>query len=228
MEITLKYLGVSAAAALTTVICFLLMQFLIQHSLEQAPELDIVRFSAPIMEQAPEIMQDVRQRPTRLVPAELPPDPEGIPISPEDVRVTVKALRPTPGSVAELVDTARQDFQPFPPIQDLMPIYVVQPVYPFSAVMKEIEGFVLINFSVRANGTVVNPVVVDSAPGRLFDDAALSAVAKFKFQPRTIGGDTMSVQDVQMRFVFRLDAASGSGKTRVETQLINTTPGSGG
>jgi protein TonB len=48
--------------------------------------------------------------------------------------------------------------------------------------MKEIEGFVVVEFTVRENGTVSNPMVVSSEPDILFDDAALHAVARFKFK----------------------------------------------
>ena len=156
---------------------------------------------------------EVRQRAMRVVPAELPPTPEGTPIAPSDVMRSVKADRPTFGSV--VIDPGESDFELYPPVQDLIPLYVVQPVYPFRAVMKEVEGYVIVNFNVRANGTVQNPVVVESIPGTLFDEAALSAVAKFKFQPRMVGGDAIPVNDVQLRFVFRL-GVDGRGLANVE------------
>ena len=97
-----------------------------------------------------------------------------------------------------------------PPVKTLVPLAVVQPVYPFSAAMKEIEGFVLVQFSVDANGIVRDAVIIDSAPGRTFDDAALSAIRKFRFQPRMIGGDAIPTQDIQMKFAFSMESSYAS------------------
>jgi protein TonB len=72
--------------------------------------------------------------------------------------------------------------------------------------MKDIEGFVVVEFSVRDNGTVANPVVVNSEPEVLFDQAALSAISRFKFRPRSVGGDHVQVDKVQLKFAFSLES----------------------
>ena len=84
--------------------------------------------------------------------------------------------------------------------------------------MKEIEGYVVVNFGVRENGTVKNPVVVESSPGSLFDEAALSAIDKFRFHPRTHLGDPLAVDDVRMRFVFELNETGAD--TRIAEQEV--------
>ena len=93
-----------------------------------------------------------------------------------------------------------------PPVKDLAPMFVVHPIYPFAAVMKEIEGYVLVQFSVRENGSVADAIILESEPRSTFDDAALSAIRKFKFQPREVGGDPIPVEKIQLRFAFTLES----------------------
>jgi len=57
-----------------------------------------------------------------------------------------------------------------------------QPVYPFSAKRKNIEGQVTVRFVVDKTGMVLNPVVIDSTPEGVFEDAALKAVSKWRFK----------------------------------------------
>ncbi|MEX0943408.1 MAG: energy transducer TonB [Pseudomonadales bacterium] len=217
----LKYLAVTASAFVATLLCFLLMQTLIATGTGPLTETDPPDISAPLLPpMQPEEMREVRTRANRIVPAQLPPAPDGVSIAPEEVIVTVHAERPTFGSIADFLDSDAMDFEIYPPLSDLVPLYVVQPVYPFAAAMKGVEGFVLVNFSVRENGTVLNPVVVASEPGELFDDAALSAVGKFRFQPRTVGGDAVIAPDLQIKFLFRLEtAAAGSPRPSIQSTL---------
>lgn len=205
-----KYLIIGAAALLTTILCLLLMQALIATELRGTPPMDPPRISAPLEPIDQEIEhRETRTRPWRVLPAEMPPEPDGLPIPVQEPQILVKATRPSFGSIADNLDTEALDFELVPPVRDLVPLYVVQPVYPFKAVMKEIEGYVLVSFGVRQDGSVVNPVIIESDPGTLFDEAALSAVSKFRFQPRMMAGDPVSVEDLKLRFLFRLQPGDG-------------------
>jgi len=208
VPVSVKFLVIAVGAMLTTVLCFLIMQFLVTVSIERAPELEPPRLSAPVMPSIRDFeRREVRSQPMRYMPSEPPPAPDGIPIAPEEMTVLVKSPRPTLGSIAQIMQEGDFEFDLQPPLRDLVPLFVVQPVYPFKAVMREIEGFVVVNFSVRENGTVVNPVVIESEPGTLFDEAALSAISKFRFQPRLVGGDPVPVSNLQLKFLFKLDTS---------------------
>ena len=63
----------------------------------------------------------------------------------------------------------------------------VTPVYPFQATVSGIEGRVVLRFIVDENGEVQNPVVIKAEPEGVFEEAALAAIAKYKFIPATIG-----------------------------------------
>lgn len=215
-----KYLIIAAAALLTTILCLLLMQALIATELHATEPMDPPRIAAPLEPIDRKIERpETRRQPWRVMPAEVPPEPEGLPIPLQEPQILVKAKRPSFGSIAENLDTEALDLELVPPVRDLVPLYVVQPVYPFKAVMKEIEGYVLVSFGVRQDGSVVNPVVIESNPRTLFDEAALSAVSKFKFQPRMLAGDPVSVEDLKLRFLFKLRRGGGEGSL-VQSEIL--------
>jgi len=68
------------------------------------------------------------------------------------------------------------------------------PKYPSGALRKGIEGSVLLEFAVDADGRVVAPRVVDAAPPGVFERAALDAVSKWSYQPLGIETKGMVVR----------------------------------
>lgn len=146
-----------------------------------------------------------REKPQKALPLQPPPDPMATMFN-LATRVELEAARPTFGSLADRIGPVDIQLDLIAPHSDLSPLFVVQPIYPLSAAMREIEGFVLVEFSVRDNGTVANPVVIASEPDVLFDQAALNAVSRFKFKPREVGGDVVRVDKVQLKFAFQLNS----------------------
>ncbi len=71
---------------------------------------------------------------------------------------------------------------------DIVPIVVIRPMYPRDAAMRGLEGWVKVEFTVTAIGTVKNPKVVDSSPPKIFNREAIRAILKWKFKPRVIDG----------------------------------------
>ncbi len=87
---------------------------------------------------------------------------------------------------------------------DLMPIVKVAPIYPVEAQKQRIEGYAVIEFVVTELGSVADPVVVESNPSGVFDQAALAAVVKFKYKPRVVHGQPVEVSGVRNRIAFAL------------------------
>ncbi|MBT4162916.1 MAG: TonB family protein [Gammaproteobacteria bacterium] len=203
---SIKVFSVASAALVATCLCFYLMFLLIANEMTASIEVETKPSINPdLREHEPEKPVATRQRPQKVMPIEPPPDPNAIPTN-RTSWVEMEAEKPTFGSIADLLGPSDIQLQLEAPHSDLMPMYVVQPVYPLSAAMREIEGFVIVEFSVRENGTVVNPMVVQSEPKVVFDEAALHAVTRFKFKPREVGGETVSVEKVQLKFSFNLDS----------------------
>jgi len=76
---------------------------------------------------------------------------------------------------------------------DQPPRYVFQPdpIYPYKARQRNIQGYVKVKLLVRADGTVGEVSVLDAQPKGLFDSAALKAVPLWKFQPGIIDGQAV-------------------------------------
>jgi protein TonB len=75
---------------------------------------------------------------------------------------------------------------------DVIPVVRVQPAYPRRAKQAGIEGFVTMEVLIRADGTVTRAKVMESDPPRLFDEAALRAIERWKFRPKIVDGTPVS------------------------------------
>ena len=94
--------------------------------------------------------------------------------------------------------------------RDVLPLVRVEPDYPPRAVAQNIEGWVQVQFSVTSIGTVRDAVVVASEPGTMFDDAALKAVARWRYNPRIDGG--VAVERVGLQTLFRFELAADGAR----------------
>ena len=80
-------------------------------------------------------------------------------------------------------------------------------------------GWVIVEFTVTDQGTVVNPVVVENCgwiknarnsgecfdnPNSVFNSAALKAAVKFKYKPKVIDGNPVETAGVQNKITFEL------------------------
>jgi len=88
---------------------------------------------------------------------------------------------------------------------EYLPIVKVAPLYPQSAASRGIEGYVLLEFTVTETGATADPVVIESQPKGVFDQAATKAVLKFKYKPRVENGLPIRVPGVRHVITFKLD-----------------------
>jgi len=79
-------------------------------------------------------------------------------------------------------------------IQIPKPLERGDPRYPHAAFRRRIEGSVLLEFSVDADGHVVAPRVVDATPPGVFERAALDAVSEWTYQPLGVETKGMNVR----------------------------------
>ena len=73
--------------------------------------------------------------------------------------------------------------------QSPMVLEDVSPVYPPSAKKDGVEGFVVLQFVVGTDGYAYDPVITNSIPGEVFDNAALDALYDYRFQPAKKNGE---------------------------------------
>jgi protein TonB len=81
---------------------------------------------------------------------------------------------------------------------NVIPLVRIPPRYPSRAASRRIEGWVKIEFTITEEGTVKDAVVVDSHPKNIFDQAALSAIKRWKFKAKIIGGEAFEQRALQV------------------------------
>ena len=77
------------------------------------------------------------------------------------------------------------------------------PVYPIAAARNRQEGWVEVEFTVGADGSVQNPHVTASQPSRVFDHEAIAAVQRAKFEPKIQNGAAVA-STLRRRIEFKL------------------------
>ena len=86
-----------------------------------------------------------------------------------------------------------------------MPIVRINPQWPREALVEGIEGYVIVEVTIAADGSVRGVVVMESVPRRLFDRNVIRAVLKWKFKPRIVNGVPVERKAIQ-RLDFNLNS----------------------
>ncbi len=90
--------------------------------------------------------------------------------------------------------------------RELTPLVRIPADYPLSALSREIEGWVLVRFTVTETGSVADPEILRSEPPGVFDRAAKRAVLKWKYQPQIVDGKPAPVVTyTRLRFEMEKD-----------------------
>jgi protein TonB len=71
---------------------------------------------------------------------------------------------------------------------EVIPIVRIEPHYPREALMRGIEGWVQLRFTINPDGSVSDPVVIGAEPPRIFNREAMRAILRWKFRPRIVDG----------------------------------------
>ena len=88
-----------------------------------------------------------------------------------------------------------------------MPIHQVPPVYPRRALQKEIEGCVMMQFTVTKDGSTKDPEVLWSQPPGVFDRAALKSARQYRYSPQIKEGLPIEVPNVKTIAVFKIQSS---------------------
>lgn len=90
---------------------------------------------------------------------------------------------------------------------DPVPIQIVRPAYPSSAIRRGVSGTVVVRALVSESGEVIDAEVVNSPdPYKSLDRAAIAAVKRWRFQPASRGGKAIrSWYSVPLDFTLKKD-----------------------
>jgi len=83
----------------------------------------------------------------------------------------------------------------------------VGPVYPEAAKAQGVEGWVRLRYDIASDGRVRNRQVLESSPPGVFDEAAMAAVAQWRYRAPVIDGAPRAVSGVVSTLRFELGAA---------------------
>ena len=102
------------------------------------------------------------------------------------------------GAMSRLSMTAGSD-------RDVIPLVRINPDYPPRAQQRGIEGYVIVQFTITATGTVKDAIVVEAMPRGMFDDAALKAIARWRYNPKVENGTAVERVGIRTRLTFQLE-----------------------
>lgn len=85
------------------------------------------------------------------------------------------------------------------------PLVRIPPQYPVNAQDREIEGWVMVEFTINLAGGVEDVVVVDAEPPRTFNSAVIRAIRRWKYQPKMTEGKPVAQYNMRELVRFQFD-----------------------
>lgn len=104
-------------------------------------------------------------------------------------------------------------------IQGFIPLNMATPEYPHQALVKGIEGWVEVVYSIDVDGNIVDPKITAHQPSRIFDRSVLAALKKSHYRPQLLDGQPVIVQGVTE--VFRFNLVSHSALDNENQNLVD-------
>ncbi len=158
---------------------------------------------------------------TQLVSLPLPVEPQALPEAPVEPPPEAAApepvAEPTAPTEAELAfkraeqkrvaEAARQQQlrqQREIAERERLPIAKAPPVYPQRALDSGVQGECTVSYDVDPNGRVVSPQVAGQCHP-LFIRPSLEAAKRFRYRPRIVDGQAVTVRGVQNTFHYRIE-----------------------
>jgi len=196
-----RLLAVSLVSASITFALFWVMQALVgtEGQMLEAKANRIVDFVRLKRDTQPETKK--REIPDRKKPDQPPPPPQidfSQNLDPDSAM----------GGIVPIVDTAFEvvsaDLGAGGSDRDVVPLVRVEPQYPMKAKQQGIEGWVELMFTITATGTVADVVVTASSTGTVFNQSAVRAVSRWKYNAKVEDGVAVERPGIRIRLDFRL------------------------
>lgn len=175
--------GVPLAAVVTLSLFYLMRSLISAEFQEPEDQFDTVEISIAREDRDETVnIDELNPRPKKTTPP--PPPPPA-----SNRRPPPKATNPNVDVNFDLNIDGSGDFTTD---SDVQPIVRVPPQYPIRALERGTEGWVLIEFTVTAEGTVIDPKIIDAEPSNTFNRAASKAVVRWKYKPMTRDGKAVA------------------------------------
>ena len=183
---------------------FMLLLFWVMWSLVSVP-VDVAEMRQATRVEFTRMRQDTeaqKKQQEKVQPDKPPPVPEvpQMDFAKGSVENNVAQLTPTvdaSSAMSKMKMTAGSD-------RDIVPLVRINPDYPPRALSRGVQGWVIVQFTISATGTVKDQKVVDSS-NEMFNDAALKAIARWRYNPKVDEGVAVERKGVQTKLVFQLE-----------------------
>ncbi len=162
------------------------------------PNIEFVRLKKSA---APETKK--REPPRREKPDAPPPPPQMNLAQNMDPGEAVSDITPIADTGAQLAEAAAVGAGAGSD-RDIVPLVRIEPEYPPRAKQRGIEGYVDLEFTIGPSGNVQDPKVIGANPIAVFDQAALRAVRRWRYNPKLEEGKAVSRPGVRVRLRFKL------------------------
>jgi protein TonB len=203
MMSSLRFPATLAAGALFTSLVFLLLWVFIHsgktHVFEtrQATKIDFTRLRKDTETASKRQSKARRDRPD-IVPQQMKMNFANSSASTEAVSMIQPEVNARASMTKMTVNVGGSD-------RDTMPLVRINPDYPPRAQSRGIEGWVLVEFTITAAGTVRDPRVIDASPKGYFEDAALKAISRWRYNPKVQEGVAVERVGVRVRLSFNME-----------------------
>ncbi|SIO35007.1 energy transducer TonB [Salinivibrio sp. ES.052] len=191
---------------------FMLMALMVGHG-SQRPQEKSTSMSIDIFMQEPDTEVQRRQRsvPKRPKPPEVPDTPTPVTqtqsqstSSPQPDMPNLDLQSGIQGVMVQAPSLGDLDLNTGPNNQQAMPLFRVEPNYPPRAMRRNLEGYVVVSFTISPSGRPQDLTVVDANPPRVFEREALRALRKWKYEPKVVGGEAVAQPGQQIKLEFNL------------------------
>ena len=179
---------------------FWLMWHLVSRPIDIGELRKATRIEFTRMRQDTDVQQKQEEKPQQDRPPPVPEIPQ-MNLASSDINNNVAQLTPVvdaSGAMSKMSMSAGND-------RDIIPLVRINPDYPPRALSRGIEGYVIVQFTITATGMVKDVIVVDAKPKGLFDDAAIRAVGRWRYNPKVVEGVAVERVGVQTMITFQLE-----------------------
>jgi len=194
-----RWIFAALLSGLTSLCLFWLMYSVIHvtghgvDKIENLPTVDFVRLKHDVEPQTLE-----RKKPPPPPPAKQPPPPAKMQVDVQAAAPGAGISVPTNLGLSANVGgagggpslSANMD-------SDLIPLQRMLPQYPADARRGGITGYVQIDVTINADGSVRTARVVEAKPKGIFEAAAITAIQKWRFKPKVVEGKAVEFHGVQ-------------------------------
>ena len=198
------FAGIVFGLAITAAL-FWVMQYMIEATDRQLDEAGSTHLVDFVRLKRDETVHRRELKPRKPPPPQSPPQPPSTPQL-ESLNPSAETIAISATPVETDIEISDAGFSLGVGEGDYLPIVKVAPIYPQRALVRGIEGYCVVQYTVTRQGTIRDPFVVENqCTNTMFHRPSLQAALKFKYKPRVIDGQAVEVPGVQNKFTYVIE-----------------------